>query len=150
MTKEEFFREADTTTRGLLDGMLVLEACTTYAGPVAAAELADLGAEVGAAFAQSRLRCRCAGHGWADVDYRPRRRAAAQNGQCDCGPDRDSMWRLWRWAALRTTVLPPKFARTPTRIRIPAPPLGQDNAEVYGSLGCKQEALEEWRQEGVI
>ena len=44
----------------------------------------------------------------------------------------------------------PKFARTPTRIRTPAPLLGQDNAEVYGSLGYKQEVLEEWRQEGVI
>lgn len=46
MTKEEFFREADLTTTGPLDGIVVLEACTTYAGPVAAAELGDLGAEV--------------------------------------------------------------------------------------------------------
>ena len=46
MTKEEFFKEADLTTTGPLDGIVVLEACTTYAGPVAAAELGDMGAEV--------------------------------------------------------------------------------------------------------
>jgi crotonobetainyl-CoA:carnitine CoA-transferase CaiB-like acyl-CoA transferase len=46
MTKKEFYREADPASRGPLEGIVVLEACTTYAGPVAAAELADLGAEV--------------------------------------------------------------------------------------------------------
>ena len=44
MTKKEFYREADPASRGPLEGIVVLEACTTYAGPVAAAELADLGA----------------------------------------------------------------------------------------------------------
>ena len=46
MTKDEFFQEADVTTTGPLDGLVVLEACTTYAGPVAAAELGDMGATV--------------------------------------------------------------------------------------------------------
>jgi crotonobetainyl-CoA:carnitine CoA-transferase CaiB-like acyl-CoA transferase len=46
MTKEEFFRDADPTSPGPLEGIVVLEACTTYAGPVAGAELADMGAEV--------------------------------------------------------------------------------------------------------
>lgn len=46
MTKDEFFQEADLTTTGPLDGLVVLEACTTYAGPVAAAELGDMGATV--------------------------------------------------------------------------------------------------------
>jgi hypothetical protein len=46
MTKAEFYREAHPTSHGPLEGLVVLEACTTYAGPVAAAELADLGAEV--------------------------------------------------------------------------------------------------------
>jgi CoA:oxalate CoA-transferase len=46
MTKEEFYQEADLTSSGPLEGIVVLEACTTYAGPVAAAELADMGAEV--------------------------------------------------------------------------------------------------------
>lgn len=46
MTKDEFYREAHAASRGPLEGIVVLEACTTYAGPVAAAELADLGAEV--------------------------------------------------------------------------------------------------------
>lgn len=46
MTKEEFYKEADPASSGPLEGIVVIEACTTYAGPVAAAELADLGAEV--------------------------------------------------------------------------------------------------------
>jgi crotonobetainyl-CoA:carnitine CoA-transferase CaiB-like acyl-CoA transferase len=46
MTKEEFYKEANYNSRGPLEDIVVLEACTTYAGPVAAAELADLGAEV--------------------------------------------------------------------------------------------------------
>lgn len=46
MTKNEFYKEANMASSGPLEGLVVLEACTTYAGPVAAAELADLGAEV--------------------------------------------------------------------------------------------------------
>src|SRR5258706_14011577 len=46
MTKEEFYKEANPHSSGPLEGIVVLEACTTYAGPVAAAELADMGAEV--------------------------------------------------------------------------------------------------------
>jgi len=46
MTKDEFYQEADQASSGPLEGIVVLEACTTYAGPVAAAELADMGAEV--------------------------------------------------------------------------------------------------------
>ena len=46
MTKEEFYREAQPGSVGPLEGVVVIEACTTYAGPVAGAELADMGAEV--------------------------------------------------------------------------------------------------------
>ncbi len=46
MTKEKFYKEADPASPGPLEGIVVLEACTTYAGPVAGAELADMGAEV--------------------------------------------------------------------------------------------------------
>jgi crotonobetainyl-CoA:carnitine CoA-transferase CaiB-like acyl-CoA transferase len=46
MTKDEFYQEVNSTSSGPLEGIVVLEACTTYAGPVAGAELADLGAEV--------------------------------------------------------------------------------------------------------
>ncbi len=46
MTKAEFYREAQPASVGPLEGIVVLEACTTYAGPVAGAELADMGAEV--------------------------------------------------------------------------------------------------------
>lgn len=46
MTKDEFYREAQPASVGPLEGIVVLEACTTYAGPVAGAELADMGAEV--------------------------------------------------------------------------------------------------------
>ena len=44
MTKEEFYQGVHPNSHGPLEGVVVLEACTTYAGPVAAAELADLGA----------------------------------------------------------------------------------------------------------
>jgi len=46
MTKKEFYREAQWHSHGPLEGIIVPEACTAYAGPVDAAELADLGAEV--------------------------------------------------------------------------------------------------------
>lgn len=46
MTKEEFYRDARPGSVGPLEGVVVIEACTTYAGPVAGAELADMGAEV--------------------------------------------------------------------------------------------------------
>ena len=63
MTKEEFFQEADTATDGPLDGIMVLEACTTYAGPVAAAELADMGAEV--------IKCELPGSGDVSRAFAP-------------------------------------------------------------------------------
>ena len=68
MTKAEFFHEANATTTGPLDGMVVLEACTTYAGPVAAAELADLGAEV--------IKCELPGSGDVCRAFAPRVPAA--------------------------------------------------------------------------
>lgn len=46
MTKEEFYQHTQPKTLEPLEGIVVLEACTTYAGPVAGAELADMGAEV--------------------------------------------------------------------------------------------------------
>jgi crotonobetainyl-CoA:carnitine CoA-transferase CaiB-like acyl-CoA transferase len=44
MKKEEFYREAIRNSRGPLEGIKVLEATTTQAGPVAGAILVDLGA----------------------------------------------------------------------------------------------------------
>ncbi len=64
MTKDEFFQEADSTTTGPLDGIVVLEACTTYSGPVAAAELADMGAEV--------IKCEIPGSGDVSRAFPPR------------------------------------------------------------------------------
>ncbi len=51
-------------TTGPLDGIVVLEACTAYAGPVAAAELADMGAEV--------IKCEILGSGDVSRAFPPR------------------------------------------------------------------------------
>lgn len=45
MKKEEFYKEAIPGSKGPLEGIKVLEATTTQAGPVAGALLSDLGAE---------------------------------------------------------------------------------------------------------
>jgi len=46
MDKAEFYREARTDLKGPLDGVTVIEATTTWAGPMAGCILADLGARV--------------------------------------------------------------------------------------------------------
>ena len=46
MDKSEFYREARTDLTGSLAGQQVLEATTTWAGPMCACLLADFGADV--------------------------------------------------------------------------------------------------------
>ena len=43
-----------------------------------------------------------------------------------------------------------KMSRTPSAIRTPAPLLGQDNDEIYGSLGYSADQIAHMREEGVI
>jgi crotonobetainyl-CoA:carnitine CoA-transferase CaiB-like acyl-CoA transferase len=44
----------------------------------------------------------------------------------------------------------PRLSRTPGAIRLPAPGLGEHNAEVYGELGVGAEELQRLAEEGVI
>ena len=46
MDKQEFFEDSGETTAGPLDGLVVIEATTTWSGPMAGCLLADLGADV--------------------------------------------------------------------------------------------------------
>jgi formyl-CoA transferase len=43
-----------------------------------------------------------------------------------------------------------KFSRTPTRVRSPAPGLGEHTDEVLGELGLSETEVEQLRQEGVL
>ena len=43
-----------------------------------------------------------------------------------------------------------KFSRTPTKIRNPAPTLGQDNLEIYGALGLSEEDIERLRKDSIV
>jgi len=43
-----------------------------------------------------------------------------------------------------------KFSRTPTKIRNPAPTLGQDNLEIYGELGLSKEDIEKLRNDSIV
>ena len=46
MDKSDFYRDARTDLTGPLQGITVLEATTTWAGPMAGCLLADFGADV--------------------------------------------------------------------------------------------------------
>lgn len=43
-----------------------------------------------------------------------------------------------------------KMSRTPSAIRTPAPLLGQDNDEIYGSLGYSADEIAHMKEAGVI
>ena len=43
-----------------------------------------------------------------------------------------------------------KFSRTPTKIRHPAPALGQDNQEIYGELGLSEEDINRLKRKSIL
>jgi formyl-CoA transferase len=43
-----------------------------------------------------------------------------------------------------------KFSRTPTKIRHPAPALGQDNQEIYGELGLSEEDINRLKRKSIV
>jgi len=49
------------------------------------------------------------------------------------------------------TAMPIKFDDTKTTIRMPAPALGEHNAEIYGDLlGISEDVLAEYKKKGAI
>jgi crotonobetainyl-CoA:carnitine CoA-transferase CaiB-like acyl-CoA transferase len=44
----------------------------------------------------------------------------------------------------------PRLSETPGTFRLPAPSVGQHNAEIYGAIGYSPEQIERLKSDGII
>jgi crotonobetainyl-CoA:carnitine CoA-transferase CaiB-like acyl-CoA transferase len=130
MTKDEFHRGARSDTPGPLAGVRVLEATTTWAGPMCAAVLGDLGADV--------IKVELPGGevGRYLTPLLPRTKTSFIHATVNRNK--------------RSLTLDVRVSRTPTRVRTGAPALGQHNEEILVELGFDAAARRKLSASGIV
>lgn len=163
MKKSEFYANARNDLDGPLHGVTVVEATTTWAGPMAGCVLADFGARVikvehpagevirrlPPIIPDSNLTVDI----FAELGLPAVRvNTYAEVIQEEHLSSRDMMLPTKLADGKTVPIVGPaaKFSRTPTTTRKPAPALGENNAEVLGALGVDLAELMRLKAEGVV